>query len=426
MASIFKASLFQKAGYIVSKRILLITQWFDPEPTFKGLVFARELVSRGFDVEVITGFPNYPGGKVYEGYKIKLIQKEIVNGVLITRVPLFPSHNKSKLGRSLNYLSFFFSSLIYGLFGSKRPDVIYAYHPPITVALAAIIIKFFRRAPVVIDIQDMWPDTLSATGLISNKYFLDIISNICNLIYRAVNKIVVLSPGFKNLLVDKGVLSEKISLIYNWADENALKINREHQLNEISKTEGFNILFAGNIGVAQDLNVILDAALVLQKDFLKINFFILGKGLMLEELKARTINLGLNNVKFIPSVNMDEVGKFLNAADALFIHLKDDPLFKITVPGKTQAYMCIGKPILMGVGGDAKNLMDEANCGLHFQPENPTSLVRAAKKFALLPENELQNFGDNAAKFYEAKLSIKVGLDSFELIFNEVIENKHT
>lgn len=408
------------------KRILLITQWFDPEPTFKGLVFARELVSRGFDVEVITGFPNYPGGKVYKGYKIKLIQKERINGILITRVPLFPSHNKSKLGRSLNYLSFFFSSLIYGLFGSKRPHVIYAYHPPITVALAAIIIKFFRRAPVVLDIQDMWPDTFSATGLISNKYILGIISYMCNFIYHAVNKIVVLSPGFKNLLVNKGVSSEKITLIYNWADENALKINKEDQSNEISKTKGFNILFAGNIGVAQDLNVILDAALVLQEDCLKINFFILGKGLMLKELKARSIKLGLNNVKFIPSVNMDEVGRFLNAADALLIHLKDNPLFNITIPGKTQAYMSIGKPILMGVGGDAKNLIDEANCGLNFQPESSISLVKAAKKLALFSEHELQNFGDNASKFYNAKLSTKIGVDSFSAIFNEIIKNKHS
>ena len=139
----------------MTKRILLITQWFDPEPTFKGLLFARELVSRGFDVEVITGFPNYPGGSLYDGYRLKLVQKETIDGVLVTRVPLFPSHDESKFRRIINYLSFAFSSLFYGLIFAKRPDVIYAYNPPLTVGISASIIKLFRRVPIVLDIQDM-------------------------------------------------------------------------------------------------------------------------------------------------------------------------------------------------------------------------------------------------------------------------------
>ena len=167
----------------MSKRILIMTQWFDPEPTFKGLLFARELVARGFEVEVITGFPNYPGGVLYEGYRLKLIQKEMIDGVLITRVPLFPSHDKNRLGRIANYISFAFSSLMYGLFLAKRPDVIYVYHPPLTVSISALIIKLFRRIPVVLDIQDMWPDTLKATGMITNSRLLGFVSKVCNLIY---------------------------------------------------------------------------------------------------------------------------------------------------------------------------------------------------------------------------------------------------
>ena len=153
-----------------------MTQWFNPEPTFKGLLFAKELVSRGFEVEVITGFPNYPGGYLYDGYKLKVVQKEIVDGVFITRLPLYPSHDKSKLGRIANYLSFALSSLIYGLFFAKRANVIYAYHPPLTVGISAIVIKLFRRIPVILDSQDMWPDTLKATGMISNTYLLSFIS----------------------------------------------------------------------------------------------------------------------------------------------------------------------------------------------------------------------------------------------------------
>ena len=149
-----------------------MTQWFDPEPTFKGLLFAKELISRGFEVEVITGFPNYPGGKLYDGYRMKLIQKEVIEGVSVTRLPLYPSHDKNKIGRVANYLSFAFSALIYGLFFAKRPAVIYAYHPPLTVGVSAAIINFFRRVPIVLDIQDMWPDTLKATGMIANSRIL--------------------------------------------------------------------------------------------------------------------------------------------------------------------------------------------------------------------------------------------------------------
>ena len=191
----------------MSKHIMIITQWFDPEPAFKGLLFAKELVARGFDVEVITGFPNYPGGEVYSGYRIKLIQREKIDGVAITRVPLFPSHDKNKFRRILNYLSFALSSLIYGLFFSKRPNVIYAYHPPLTVGLSAVIIKFLRRVPVLYDIQDMWPDTLNATSMLTNKHLLNLISKICDIVYASVDKIVVLSPGFKKLLIDRGVKS---------------------------------------------------------------------------------------------------------------------------------------------------------------------------------------------------------------------------
>ena len=156
-------------------KILLLTQWFDPEPTFKGQLFAYELVRRGFDVEVVTGFPNYPGGKVYTGYKLRWITKEVKDGVFITRLPLYPSHDKSSFKRGINYLSFGLASLVYCLFFAKRADIIYAYHPPLTVGVTASIVRLARRIPVVYDIQDMWPDTLQSTGMISSKLLLTLI-----------------------------------------------------------------------------------------------------------------------------------------------------------------------------------------------------------------------------------------------------------
>lgn len=404
----------------MSKRILLFTQWFDPEPTFKGLLFAKELVARGFEVEVITGFPNYPGGVLYEGYQIKLIQKEKIDGVLITRVPLFPSHDKSKFGRFANYISFAFSSLIYGLIFAKRPHLIYAYHPPLTVGVAALIIKLFRRVPIVLDIQDMWPDTLRATGMISNSQMLGLINKICNLVYSSVTKIVVLSPGFKDLLTKRGVPDHKIEVIYNWADANMLRQTKSETPGELARIDGFKILFAGNIGQAQGLEVILDAAQLLKDDVLVPQFVILGRGIQLDALKSRTKEMDLQNVHFLPAVDMETVGGYLCSADCLLIHLRSDPLFEITIPGKTQAYMAVGKPIIMGVNGDAADLISRAECGLCFESENPRALAEAIKHLMLFSTEDRGRFGENAVKFYDENLSVKTGVDSFEKVFNDV------
>jgi colanic acid biosynthesis glycosyl transferase WcaI len=406
----------------VTRRILIITQWFDPEPAFKGLLFAKELVARGFEVEVITGFPNYPGGTLYDGYRIKLIQKETIEGVLVTRVPLFPSHDKSKLGRIANYISFAFSSLLYGLMFAKRPDVIYAYHPPLTVSISAVIIKLFRQVPVVLDIQDMWPDTLKATGMISNPRLLGFVSKVCNSIYSSVTKIVVLSPGFKNLLINRGVPDSKIEIIYNWTDEKALRNTASETPKELDSIEGFKVLFAGNVGQAQGLNVILDAALLLKDDVPKIHFLVLGRGLQLDDLKRREKELNLDNVHFLPAVGMEKVGSFLGSADALLIHLNCDPLFEITIPGKTQAYMAVGKPIIMGVSGDASNLVLRADCGVCFEPEKSAALAEAVKGLMLLSPPDMRRLGENGEKFYDEYLSVKVGVDCFANVFNEVID----
>ena len=178
-------------------RILILTQWFDPEPTFKGLLFARELAARGHEVEVLTGFPNYPDGKVYPGYRIRPWVREKIDGINVLRVALYPSHNKSGLNRVFNYLSFAFSAAVIGSALIRKPDVMYVYHPPITVGFAAIVIGFLRRTPFIYDICDLWPDTVGASGMMSNPMALSLIGKWCNYVYRRAQHVTVVSPGFK-------------------------------------------------------------------------------------------------------------------------------------------------------------------------------------------------------------------------------------
>ena len=405
-------------------RVLLLTQWFDPEPTPKGLSFARELVRLGFEVEVVTGFPNYPGGKVYPGYRVQCLQREVIDGVHITRVPLYPNHDQSAIKRVLNYASFAASSLFYGWFMAKRADVIYAYHPPLTVGVTAGLIRLLRRIPVVYDIQDMWPDTLRATGMINSSKALQVVAMVCSWVYRQMDHIVVLSPGFKRLLLERGVPEHKLEVVYNWVDEAALAAPTGRLPDNFPSGDQFRILFAGNMGKAQALDAVLDAAALLQSRQSRVCFVMLGRGVEVQRLQARASELGLANMVFLPAVPITEVGLYLSAADALLVHLRKDPLFEITIPSKTQAYMATGKPLLMGVNGDAADLVRQSGGGVVAESENASALADAAESLANATPQALALMGQQAKQFYTQHLALGVGAARFAAIFRRLAQKK--
>ncbi len=408
----------------MSMRILLMSQWFDPEPTIKGMSFARELVRLGFEVEVVTGFPNYPGGKLYDGYKVRIFTREIRDGVSIARVPLYPSHNRSRMGRLVNYLSFACSALIYGLFFAKRADVIYAYHPPLTVGIAATVIRKIRRIPVVYDIQDLWPDTLQATKMFSSGIGLRLVSILCAWVYRSVDHLVVLSPGFKRILNERGVPLSKIDVIYNWSDEGAIDSTIGRLPSEFPTSDWFRILFAGNLGIAQSLNAVLDAAKILERTGSNIVFIFLGNGVEADKLRLRARGMGLGNVVFLAAVPMSEVGTILKSADALLVHLKRDPLFEVTIPSKTQAYMAAGKPILMAVGGDAAALVSSSSCGVIAQSENAVSIAQAAVALMSCGPEARRKMSESARQYYSENMALAIGARRFADIFIRVCSVK--
>jgi colanic acid biosynthesis glycosyl transferase WcaI len=401
-------------------RVLLMTQWFEPEPTFKGLVFARELIKQGINVEVITGFPNYPGGKLYPGYKIKAIQHEEIDGVKVTRLPLYPSHNQSAIGRVINYLSFAVSLLVYGLIKARRTDVIYAYHPPLTVGIAAAIIRYIRGVRVAYDIQDMWPDTLQVTGMISNTKVLNIVGWVCTLVYRNMDHIVVLSPGFKKLLIERGVADHKIDVIYNWCDEASLGNPTSVVPLGFPDDNFFSIVFAGNMGKAQALNAVLDAAKIIQDKTSAIKFVFIGGGVEVDRLKSMAKKELLDNVIFLQPVPMAVIGGILTKADALLVHLRKDPLFTITIPSKTQAYMAVGKPLLMAVDGDAADLVKDAGCGVIAESENSKAIAMAVLKIFNMSELEREKMSERGRNYYRNNLSLQVGVCRFGEIFDRI------
>ncbi len=405
------------------RRLILLTQWFDPEPTFKGLLYAKALQRSGYDVEVVTGYPNYPGGKIYDGYRMRMLKREKIDGIVITRLPLYPSHDSRQILRALNYISFCLSAIFYLLFLARKANVLYAYHPPLTVGIAAAVAKLFRRTPTVLDIQDIWPDTLTATGMVKASRLIRWVGLACLWTYARMSHIVVLSPGFKRLLVQRGVPESKISVIYNWADEKAIEIAGTSRPEMMPDNGRFRLLFAGNMGLAQNLDIVLDAAKIVSGQAAFVEFCFVGDGVDAGRIRQRASNENITNVRFFPKVPMSEVGAYLAAADALLVNLRPDPLFEITIPSKTQAYMSVGRPIVMAVEGDAAQLVKDAGAGFVAKPGDAQALAQAVLSITRLSKAAREDMAESARQFYRSNLSLNCGVRAFMDVF-EIVERQ--
>lgn len=386
-------------------RILILSQFFAPEPVLMNMAFARALQAEGHEVRVLTGLPNYPGGTLYPGYTLKLVQREEIDGVRITRVPLYASHSRSKLGRIANYVSFAASASIAGTFSGWRPDVIYVYHPPLTVGLAAWIIGLLRGVPFVYNIQDLWPDTLKATGMIGNDRVLTCIAHVAKFVYKRAAMLLPQSPGFAQRLRDAGVPDGKIRVLYNWADEAAFAAPSAWQKPEALHGK-FVVTFAGTMGAAQGLDAVLDAAALLLQTQPNTRLVFIGGGTEHARLSDLAAARALSNVLFLPAVPMQQIGAVLAAADVLLVHLRDDPLFAITIPSKTQAYLLAGKPIIMGVRGDAAALVEQAQAGMTVPPQDAAALADAITRMAALSSAERASMGARGKAYYQRTLSL--------------------
>ncbi|MDR1925582.1 MAG: glycosyltransferase family 4 protein [Planctomycetaceae bacterium] len=396
--------------------ILYLTQFFDPEPTFIKLNFVKELITHDHHVDVLTGYPNYPNGKTYDGYKNVRRKTEWQDGIRIVRVPVYPSHDHSGLKRIINYGSFGLSTSVLGLFGLK-PDIVFALGIP-TVDFTLSLFRWFRRSKIVIQVQDLWPESVTESGMMRNKILEKILSWQCQAFYRKANGIVVISEGFKENLIARGIKPEAIEIVHNWCDEQSM---RPAQFREKLPEEPFTILFAGNIGILQSLETVLEATLYLQNQNKNIRFRLIGHGVKVSELKNRAAELKLTNIEFIPPVPIDEISLEYDKVDALLIHLKDIKLFEITVPSKTQAYLYAGKPILCGVRGDTATLIEQARAGFCFEPENAESLANTAIKMSEMTHEQLAEMGQNGHEYYMKHLCFKKGVDKIDTFLRKVI-----
>lgn len=379
-------------------RILYLTQWFEPEPNIiKGIRFVRALEAAGHQVTVVTGFPNYPTGRLYPGYRLRWVQHETIDGVRVIRLPLYPSHDASSLRRSLNFVSFFVSALIYCLLRAGRYDLAYIYHPPITVGLAPALAGLVRRLPFVLDVQDLWPDTLAATGMSGAPRLVGPIGALCQFVYRRARRILAQSEGMKRVLVARGVPAGKVTVVLNWAEsEFAATALPPHNPDKI------RFVYGGNLGFAQGLVTVIDAAAIARAERADIDLLFYGDGVEAASLRTRD---EARAVQFLGRVAAGEILPIFAAADVLLLHLRDDPLFTITIPSKTQFYLAMGRPIVAGVAGEAANILRRSGAAIVVAPGDAEAFARAMIEMAALSAEQRDAMGAAGRRYYIENLS---------------------
>lgn len=386
---------------------------------------ARGLLAKGHQVTSITGLPNYPHGRLYPGYKQRLWQWEERDGVRVLRLPLYPDHSQAAVKRSLNYLSFAASASVLGPALCGRADALWVYHPPLTVGLPAWWMSRLRRVPFVYEIQDMWPETLQATGMVADGRTLRLFDRLARFVYRQAAAITVISPGFKRNLVEKGVPAEKIHVLPNWADEETYRpLPPDPRLAEAYGLTGhFNVIYGGNLGAAQALGNILQAAGHL-RDLPHVQFVLIGDGVEEARLREQASVMGLDNVRFVGRQPGEQMPHFFALADVLLIHLRRDPLFEITIPSKTVAYLACGRPIVAAVTGDAAEVVQQAAAGLVCPPEDPAALAAAVRHLATMPVATREAMGQSGRCFFLAHFTRQVLLERVEQLLIEVAKVK--
>ena len=412
-------------------RILFLTQFFWPEmrtaPTNLGAL-AEDLSAKGHEVLVITGVPNHPLGKVYDGYQMKLWQWEEARGFKILRLPLFPDHSQSLFRRLLNYGSFTLSATILGMILSRhfQPDVIFAYFAPLTAGLTVRIFRTIHQVPVVYWITDIWPENFRASDMAIGDRTYAWLRRFEDWGYKQAAAICVDSPGYKKNLLEKGMPEEKIHVVAEWADEALFyPVEREPALGETFGLAGkFNILYGGNLGPVQKLDIAIEAARQLT-DLQDLQFVFIGDGNAEHQLKEMVASYELTNVRFIPRQPMEQMRHFFAWADVLLVHLKRVPIFELQLPSKVLAYMACGRPILNGVAGTVADIIDQAQCGLSFPPEDPQAMADRVREFYQMPISERQAMGGRGRDAYLAQYSRSVQVERLEKILQKTAAQFH-
>ena len=372
-------------------KILYVSQYFPPEmgaPAVRAAELSRLWAADGHEVTVLTGFPNHPTGIVPPEYRSKfrrLVISERRHGVNVVRTWLLPFPNRRAYERMLNYSSFLVSAATTGMF-LPQPDVVIASSPQLLVGLSGWWLARCKGVPFVFEVRDLWPESLAAVGAGSaDSLFYRGLTKIAGFLYRSCDRLVVVTPAFRDYLIERRQVSpEKICVVENGVDTSLFS---QREPNPVLKralgTEGkFVVSYIGTMGMAHGLKTLLDAASLLRERAPDVLFLLVGEGAEKEQLISAARSRRLTNLRFIGQQLRENVPDYISASDVCLVLLKRTELFKTVLPTKMLEFMACGRPVILGVDGHARKIMEKANAGIFVQPENPHDLADAVMRLA--------------------------------------------
>ena len=357
-------------------KILFLTDNFPPEvnaPATRTYEHCKEWVKKGADVTVITSAPNFPQGVVYEGYKNKLIHREEFDGIKVIRVWTYIVANKGFLKRTLDFISFSISAFIVGLF--IKTDIIIATSPQFFTAISGRKLGFWRRKPWLMEVRDLWPESIKNVNAIKDNFVIRLLEQQEMKCYRKAKGIITVTDTFKKVIVDRGISKDKFEVIKNGANLDLYqpKDKNEKLLNELKLKGKFILGYIGTHGMAHKLDFILNTAQKVADP--SIHFLFIGDGAEKESIVKLSQKLKLQNTTFLVPIKKHEVADYISIIDVALIPLKKSELFKTVIPSKIFESAAMQKPILLGVDGESRLIIEKYNAGLYFEPENETDFL---------------------------------------------------
>lgn len=402
--------------------ILVVTQYFWPE-SFRINDLVQGLSEMGHEVTILTGKPNYPAGKFYEGYSFLKKNTEYYQSMKVIRSPLIPRGKNSKILLALNYLSFAIFACIAGL-RCKKADVIFVYEPsPITVGIPAIFLKKMKKIPIIFWVQDLWPESVAAVDAVKSQYVLSALKKIVHFIYHKCDVILTTSIGYFDSIRQFNISDSKLKYFPQTVENLYQPLPYSYEMPEEKMLpKGFRLLFSGNIGIAQDIDTILDAALLL-KDYKEIKWIFLGDGSKREWLQERINHYQLNETVFwLGAFPPEKMPYFYACVDVLLVTLKKDPIFKLTIPAKIQSYLACGKPVVAALEGEGKRILEESGAAKVAESGNANALKDAVLEVYLLSQDQRDTMGASGLKYFDENFNRNMLLKKLEDWMKELIK----
>ncbi len=390
--------------------ILFLSHYFPPEvnaPATRTYEHCRHWVEAGHKVTVVTCVPNHPKGEIYPGFKNRLYQKEVVDGIEVIRLWSYITANEGFLKRTLNYVLYMFA-VILALPFLPKANVVISTSPQFFCGLAGFFYSFFKRTRWILEIRDLWPESIIAVGAITNKKIIKALEWVESFAYRRSDKIVCVTDAFKKYITEKGINPDKIDVIKNGVDLKLFSdFNGKNELSEEYKlTDKFVASYVGTHGMAHHLETVLEAADIL-RDRDDIIFIMVGDGAERNRLLSLKEDMQLDNVLMLGQMPKARMPEIWDLSDASLVLLKKSDLFKTVIPSKIFESMAMRKPIVLGVEGEVKGIIEDAECGICIQPENAMQLAEALKQLA--DNSELHTSKGNSGrdfveKFFDRKV----------------------